>query len=757
MKRRPLHALLALAVASSFIACDKKPEPSANPPAKPAEPTKPAEPAKPGEPGEPAKPSEPAKPAEPPKSTGAPKPAEAPKTTSTEPAAAPANVSAISATYGFAAMLPNDVEAFSSHYRLHELWVKLSNSNWAKTLLNLPGLKDEAKIKEMIANWNSPQALKGREILEALFGNEIAFAQPAGFGEKFMPWVDLIGELQGVQMQQIFMTGMSGGHAPDPSKVFRDAAPELIPALLKCDIPPVLIAAKAASAKADIDGAMAMVLAQAGGKLPPGVEIGKFTSGKYEFQNITVNAEKALAGMEEMVRGTIAEVMGDEAKAKAAIESLKKKRIEIAWGWVGDYLVISLGTDHSHVKFAAGDADSALSIAAVARRAAQFADKKPLGISYAGAALLEKLNGKVEFADKFKKLSDELGTLLKPEHIAAMQADVKKFEGKVQSLVSTKYDPMVGIGYWDSGLRAEAFGGARQTQFDTAKPLTFASLFTKTVFLFADGRSNPANDGKLADLIEDGAGILWGWYEKFGKTMVPDSERSGATMVESLALPMVKDVWASSRKLAKALGNESAFVLDLNGAMPKLPNVPAEVADGKIPRIAWVAELKDRAGVSDAWKGMDKVIKQIGALSQGAVPEPEMKKEGDVEIHFIQLPIPTDDLLPHIAISKDRWILSTSPSLSKEIAATAPSAAGAPLGAEGRISLPALCDFADAWVKLAEKDPNGPFARGDGPQTRAIVGDVIRLVRAIQSVEWRVFSEGSETRNSAYLKLEDLK
>ncbi|MEI7820512.1 MAG: hypothetical protein WCK55_06305 [Verrucomicrobiota bacterium] len=739
MKRRPLHALLALAVASSFVACDKKPDASANPPAKPAEPAKP---------GEPAKPAEPA------------------KTTATEPAAAPANVSAISAAYGFAAILPKDVEAFSANYRLHDLWVKLSTSNWSKTLLNMPGLKDDAKFQDMLAQWNSPMGMKGRDIFEAVLGNEFVIANPAGFGEKFMPWMDLFSEVQGVQMQQIFMTAMSGGRPPDSKKIFRDAAPELIPALLKCDIPPVLIASKAVSAKADIDGGMAMVLAKLGEQLPPGVEIGKFkVADKYDFQSITVNAEKLVAALqEEKIRAQVAEVMGDEAKAKAAVEALKKKRIEIAWGWVGDYLVISLGTDHSHVKFAAGDADSALAIAAVARRASQFADKKPLGISYAGAALLTKLSGKIEFADKFKKLSDELATLLKPEHIAAMQADVKKFEGKVQSLVATTFDPLVGIAYWDSGIRAEEFGGGRQTQFDTAKPLAFASLFTKTVFLFADGRSSSANDGKLASLIEDGAGILWGWYEKFGKTMVPPDEQEKATMAEKLAVPMVKDVWASSRKLAKALGNESAFVLDLNGTMPKLPNVPAEVADGKVPRIAWVAEMNDRTAVSAAWKGFETVIKQIAALAPvGAIPDPVMKKDGDLEIHYIQLPIPTDDLLPHIAISKDRWILSTSPSLSKEIAATPASAVGAPLGAEGRISLPALCDFADAWVKLAEKDPNGPFvylflnSSGDGPKIRANVGVGIRLVRAVQSVEWRVFNEGSETRNSVYLKLEDIK
>jgi len=560
------------------------------------------------------------------------------------------------------------------------------------------------------------------------------------------------------------MTAMSGGVPPDSAKVLRDAAPEIIPGLVKCDIPPMLIAFKAAKAKADIDGGMGMALQQLGMRLPPGVEIGKFKlADKYDFQNITLNAGKLVEAMqEEMIRGQLAELLGDEGKAKQSVEALKAKRMEIAWGWVGDYLFISFGSDHAHLKFADGDADSALAIPAVARRAAQFLDKKPLGLGYANATMFEKLHGKLEFADAFKKLSDELAGLLKPEHIAAMQADVKRFEGKAQSLYAAKFDPMVSVSFWDSGIRGESFGGVRQTALDTTKPLGFASLLSKSVFLFGDGRSNSANDGKYADLIEDGATMLWGWYDKYGRTMVPKDEGQGAAMVEAMALPMVKDLWAASRKLSKALGTESAFVFDLNGNVPKVPNLPPNLADGKVPRVAWVAELKDRAGVSDAWTGFSKIIKQLAALAPGgAVPEPTMKKEGDVEIHFVELPVPTDDLLPHVAISKDRWIISTSPSLTKEITSHAPASGGTPLGSEWRMQIPAACDLAEAWLRVVDKDPafffHSGFDQKGYAKMRPTFGELIRLARSIQSLEWRVFTEGSETRNSVFLKLEDVK
>ena len=745
MKRRPLHAIfasaIALAVAASFVACDKK---TADQPATPPAGTSAAAAA-----AAPAKPAETAK--------------QAPQI-----ATAPADVAAIRGAYGIAAMLPKDVEAFSVSYRLHDLWVKLSDSNWAKTLINLPALKAEPQFQMFLQQWNSPQAAKAKELLEAILGGEVAVADPAGFTEKFLPWMDLIGELQGIQIQQGFMTALSGGRAPDRAKAFREAAPEIIPALVKCDIPPVLAAFRAVKAKEDIDGGIGMVVAQLGTRLPPGVEIGKFKiADKYDFQNITLNAGKLIEAMqEEMIRAQLAEVLGDEPKAKQTVEALKKKRIEIAWGWVGDYLIVSLGTDHAHLRFAGSDADSALAIPAVARIAAQFAARKPIGLGYVSAAALGKFHGKIEFADAFKKISDELSTLLGtdgPKHIAAMQADVKKFEGRVQALHHAQFDPLVVVDFWDGGIRGESFGGAREACLDTTKPLGFSSLLSKSSFLFTDSRSNPANDGKVADLIEDGSAMLWGWYEKYGRTMVPEDERQGAQMVEMMALPMVKDLWSASRKLSKALGNESAFILDLNGNMPKIPNLPPPFADGKVPRIAWVAELKDRAGVSEAWKGFEKIIKQLAQLAPGGspIPEPTMKKDGDVEIHFIELPFPTDDLLPHVAISKDRWIISTSPSLTKEITSKTSAAGGTPLGNELRMQIPAACDLAEAWLRIVDKDPSlffsSSFDQKQYAQLRPTFGDLLKLGRSIQSLEWRVFSEGSETRNSTWLKLEDVK
>ena len=54
------------------------------------------------------------------------------------------------------------------------------------------------------------------------------------------------------------------------------------------------------------------------------------------------------------------------------------------------------------------------------------------------------------------------------------------------------------------------------------------------------------------------------------------------------------------------LGQESAFVIDMNGAMPALPGVPQEIADkGKAPRLSMIAPVNDRAKLAEAWKKMN--------------------------------------------------------------------------------------------------------------------------------------------------------
>lgn len=682
------------------------------------------------------------------------------------PAASAADVAKLGSTFGFVGLLPKDVEAFSASYRMHDLWAGLANSKWAATLLELPPVKENPDFQKLRLQWNSEQGQQARELLKAFFGNEFVVAMPAGFTTKIEPWVELFSVYQQTVLEAYFMMALSGG-APDPGKlqqVIKDAAPQFIPVASRCEMPPMLFVFKAGQVRPMVDGVLQQFTQMIGSELPPAFEPGKFkVADKYDFQSVSVDAKKLVAQFQEaQLEQQLKELLGgDEAKAKEALNAIVSKRVELAWGWVDDYFILSLGTNHDHVKFAAAAADSALSIGEVAKRAGQFAAQQPHGLSYVHKGLYDALQGKIEFADQFKAIAEELQGILKPEQIEAMVADARRLEVKAQQLFSFTYDSSVEVDLWDAGLRAEIFGGARHRAFDNSKPLTFGSLANAASFVFINGRGNAAYSKATADFIEDAAATLWNWYEKYGRTMVPESERQGAAMIEATAKPMLVDFWRASRKLGQGLGDESGFVLDLSGPMPKIPGLPPFLAEGKVPRIAWVCELKDRAAVSEAWKGYHSIIKQVAALADQAqaIPEPQMRQEGDAEIHFVPLPIPTDDFLPHVGITKDRWMFSTAPSFTKEIVSKAPAASGQPLGGHTNVSFTALWDYADGWLKLLDKNGSQMFSPTDAQQyqqMRPLFDVALKLGRSVQGFEWHIHEESGLARNSFRLKLQDI-
>ena len=78
-----------------------------------------------------------------------------------------------------------------------------------------------------------------------------------------------------------------------------------------------------------------------------------------------------------------------------------------------------------------------------------------------------------------------------------------------------------------------------------------------------------------------------------------------------------------------------------------------------------------------------------------------------------------------------------------------------------RMQLPAVCDLAAAWLKVVDKDPTTFFHsshdQNQYAHLRPTFGELIKLARSIQSLEWRMFTEGGASRNSMFLKLEDVK
>ena len=140
-------------------------------------------------------------------------------------------------------------------------------------------VKENADFTRAREQWNSPQGTQGREIAEAVLGQEITIAMPAGFTEKVKPWMELFTAYFETIGPTAFLNGLSGRRMePDDMKaMFRSAAPKLVPILAKCEALPVVIAIKAGKIRPLVDQGSAS-LKELVGTAAPNAELGTYSS-----------------------------------------------------------------------------------------------------------------------------------------------------------------------------------------------------------------------------------------------------------------------------------------------------------------------------------------------------------------------------------------------------------------------------------------------------------------------------------------------
>ena len=690
-------------------------------------------------------------------------PASSGNAASTAPAGAAASgEAAVSSTsWGFAARLPKTTEGFVAFYRVSDLWNGLKNSNLVKQIMSNPVLAKEMELDSLKAAWEQNGQLKEAAVmLEEFAGQEVLIAMPEGFTGNVMKMVKALGPI----ITNAFTSGMQRSiklaaegqvAAPEKSSFERfmgSQTPAQMQAMLtnltEADMPALIVAMKAGGARAKLDG----LVKQALDSMPPDaqqvLEKGNFKDGKYEFQSLTLHVSKALPLREaDTMKAEFSKMAGDPAKGAALAEKVLAKTIELSWGWVDDHFVLALGKDHSHVRFAGGG-DSVLSLPEVSSRAAAWQAKKPFSLSYVSQKTIRGLS------EAFGGMTDtlvsmmEMGASSSPFPLDGMIADVKKLGARATELWPNDASAMVGAAWWDGGIHSESFGGAKPRALDASQPLTYGSLAgPATVFLY-ESRVNEAESDKSFAFFEEVCGTIYASYKKNIKPKLPAEMQGNIGMGEAIGIPMVKGLWKSVQDFRAALGSESAVLVNLDGAMPDLPQVPAEMKAAKIPRMLMVSDLKDPAKLAESWKGVGSVISTVIGLTKAPIKaEPTEKKSGATTVWGWELPMDTGDLWPHTGVSGTHWFVGTSPSFTNEAAAKTPAPAGPASGAHVRINFTAVWDYVTSMVPLM---PNLP-------EQKKNMTDVLELCRALSEIDARTGEDKGDMHNTLFIGIRDVK
>lgn len=656
-----------------------------------------------------------------------------------------AQATAVDSVYGLAARLPKDTEAFASVYRLSTLWEGFKSSNFLKKVMANEELVRELKIDEAIQQWNSnPDLQQYGGMAASILGSEVTVIAPAGFTEKMTAILQQLPKLQSAY----FMARPQIGGNSGPSKEFIP----MLESVASLELPPVSIALKAGKHKDTLVSLLGMAVAQIPSEAKDKLEMSQSESGGGKFEHIKVTLGKAMPKKEQtQMRKDLGKAMGEE-KGNALADKLLALSAEFSWGWVDDYLILSIGSGHGHLKFVSA-ADSILTAPEVAPRAAQFAAKNPLLFSYTSQKSLRAIGELGGLFDTLATLAEAGKTAGAPIDLDNVIAMLKQLDTKARALWPNDADAAVGAAWWEGGLRFESFGGPKPRAFDNSKPLTLGSLANDKTLLLLEGRSNGPFRDKVFELFEEAIVSIWQIYQKQVKPELPSETRQQVAMGEMVAVPMVKELWKAFQSFRGAMGNESALIVNLDGAIPSIPqiNLPPDIAEkGRVPRMVWVSELADRKKLTESWSGLKTIISSaaaiLGSQSGMNIPtEPTTITEGSLELYGYKLPLDTGDAWPHTAATATHWFFGTAPSLTKEIAAKSPAATGPACGSHWKVNVTALWNYADEWLKILPTPPD----------KEENIKLALSLARSFQGVELRFAEENGQAHDTLHLSIKD--
>ena len=469
--------------------------------------------------------------------------------------------------------------------------------------------------------------------------------------------------------------------------------------------------------------------------------------------------------------------MFDENARKSiekALTDVQAKKMAVGWGAVGDTLVFACGKNLDHLNFPTSSNATLLSKAEMTRLA-PYVKKNIMGLVYADGQMssamtdtqpivpmLRGVVGAMKGNKTFGSMADKLGKEL--EELSTLENNVFKRE----------FTTMTAALWWDGGLHMESFGGARALAFKNGQPLKFARFVDQPgVIMGVNYLRNKDYEQISRAWMEKLVSMIYTGVQELMKAGIagPESGQQFA-MFQMMALPTVMKIYEADKNLTeKALGDENAFIIDINGKMPALPGVPPETKGMKFPRIVTISDVNNRAEISASWVKLNEAITQITTMASmmsgagappedgqpvkpGAVapapvlPDPISSDKNGITSYFYGLPYFAGDLLPCASLNDHVFMLSTSKDGAEAFAAAL--ATPAPSKVDGliwRFDPAALVEYSISVAKLApEKNPD---------QKKEMM-QILKWAKPFRAMQGHVFEENKTPRASFSWEITDL-
>lgn len=683
----------------------------------------------------------------------------------------PVNPNVRASKLGFAQRLPKDTETLVLVQNGAEAIKRFQSSKMYSFI------KSQNPGVDAIVDGDGTEGLKPLDIL----GQEFFLATGKTTGEQTTNLLHAYDRHSYFQMRNTLSMVISSmkGEEPDLSMLSSEGTmidvlkdPESGVALLKkSEMPPLYLGCKTTPENREkvvqAFSAMTANLAVAGAAVEEvSFEVdGKTFSGNQVIGKKLVEDMKANASMMESLEENMEKETLDELMKVVA-----EKNLIVVSGVVDDYVVLFAGSRKEDLKFAASPTESFAGSAALAF-VDPYLEKNPTMIAYSDKAVIDGLLSSDGIATIANALRDAIAGNGKVDtrEIEAMLDVVSEREKELTAL--TKSSTLGMVAFFEEGFKIETFGGTNSPniQSEVQNRLGDVGASTDTA-IFVNWTANPVYGIKANAYLESLVETAYAITKNVSTWEVEESESFDgfkqyfAMFEENYSDDMVKLWQALSVDMSDGFGNESAFVVDLKGEMPPLPNVPQElVKAGKFPRLSFVKPVKDRAKLVAAWGKInasgENIMKQVSTMmgSDQAMPKPMSSKENGLVTWFFSGPLFTDDFAPSVTLDDKWFVASTSKKHAVELAQKAENSSSGKTGAYMVVKFDALRACAEHWLKAVDENKATIFegnesAADDFTANQKMIKDGLNAVSELEEMTLHVRKESGMDRSTFHLK-----
>ncbi len=664
---------------------------------------------------------------------------------------------------GFASKLPLDTEFYLGTVGLKGHIDALKKTNYWK---DFSALVDD----------KAPAATAGdsaQEALKKLWGDDVFIAGSSGFGATGALLKDLNRLYNEIYFKMImsgtatqFKAGADAAPAPNPFAMLQgflgDAAQleKVADLVARFELPPFVIGLKTEKPEERIKELLTEEVLKE-------MEKGKITVGDlktaegYAFKTFIVDVQKmAPPDSRQKALSSLPPDLPPASKAaiERALDAALAKKFYFGLGAVGDHLILATGKNLDHLKFAKTPGDSLLAkpemnnlLPHVAKNVSflVYGDGKSFSSMHDDQPILPMLKGVVAAMKEnttFKAIGDTL--------------DKKLLElGPLESAVfGMEFTNMAGISWWDKGLHADFHGGAVPRAYVPGKKLTYAPLLDQPgVVMGFTYHHDPAFGKAVRAWMEKLSGTVYAGAQELVKAGIAGPEGGQKfAMFEMMFLPIWQKVYQAHKDIEqKGLGEETAFLVDINGKMPELDYLPP-TPDLAFPRLTTISAVVNRGEVAKGWKTITDTVGGIAAMlgaGGGApggplIPEAESAVKNGMTTWYYPSPMLAGDLYPCSAINDKILILSTSreaaDTFSAELAKPSTSTID---GVYGKLDVGSIADYA---VKVAEKAP------GSNPEKVKEAKQNMKWIKPFRVAKFRAYLDNGHWRSTLDWEITDV-